>query len=83
MPPGGNLREQARRRLATRELFLVNRRGRPERGSGTACAVCAVMISPSTVQYAVRGPTRSVVVHLACYLVWRQASEAARLRGER
>jgi len=41
------------------------------------------MISRSEIQYTVRGPTSSVVVHLGCYLVWRQESEAARLRGER
>jgi len=40
------------------------------------------VISTSWVQYTVLGPTSSVVVHLACYLVWRQESEAARLRGE-
>jgi hypothetical protein len=82
MPPGERLREQVRRRLASKELFLVNRQGRAERGSGNSCAVCASVIGTSGVQYTVRGPTSSVVVHVACYLVWRQESEAARLRGE-
>jgi hypothetical protein len=40
------------------------------------------VVSTTEVQYTVRGPTTSVVVHLGCYLVWRQESEAARLRGE-
>jgi hypothetical protein len=83
MPAGDSLREQVRRRLANKELFLINRRGRAEPGSENACAVCALVIGTSGVQYAVRGPTSRVVAHVACYLVWRQESEAARLRGER
>ena len=82
MPPGESLREQVRRRLAAKELFLISRRGRAEPASGNACAVCALVIDTSGVQYAVRGPTSRVVAHIACYLVWRQESEAARLRGE-
>ena len=82
MPTGDSLREQVRRRLAAKELFLVSRRGRAERGSGTACAVCGSLISISEIEYTVRGPTTRVVVHVGCYLVWRQESEAARLRGE-
>jgi hypothetical protein len=42
-----------------------------------------LVIGTSGVQYAVRGPTSRVVAHVACYLVWRQESEATRLRGER
>ena len=71
-----------RRRLANKELFLVSRSGRPERGIGNACAVCALVISTNVIQYAVSGSTSIVVAYLACYLVWRQESEAARLRGE-
>jgi len=82
MPPGDSLREQVRRRLASKELFLVSRKGRAERGSGNACGVCGAVVSTTEVQYTVSGPTTSVGVHLGCYLVWRQESEAARLRGE-
>jgi hypothetical protein len=82
MPTGDSLREQVRRRFATKELFLISRRGRAEPASGNACVVCALVIDTSGVQYAVRGPTSRVVAHVACYLVWRQESEAARLRGE-
>jgi hypothetical protein len=82
MPADESLREQLRRRLANKELFLVNRKRRAERGSGNACAVCSSVISIAEVQYTVRGATSSVVAHLACYLVWRQGVEAARLRGE-
>jgi hypothetical protein len=82
MPPGESLREQARRRLANKQLFLISRKGRPGHGSGNSCAVCALVISTSEVQYTVRGATRSVATHVGCYLVWRQESEAARLRGE-
>jgi hypothetical protein len=81
MPPGENLREQVRRRLATNELFLVSRKGRAKRGSGNSCGVCGAVVGTTEVQYTVCGPTSSVVVHLGCYLVWRQESEAARLRG--
>jgi len=42
MPPGESLREQVRRRLAAKELFLISRRGRAEPASGNACAVCAL-----------------------------------------
>ncbi len=83
MPPGESLREQVCRRLANKELFLISRKGRGERGSGNACAVCMSAISTSEAQYTVRGPASSVVTHVGCYLVWRQESEAARLRGER
>ncbi len=83
MPGREGLREQVRRRLANKELFLVNYTGRPERGSGNSCAVCATMIHTSEIQYTVSGSMRTVVAHLACYLVWRQESEAARLREER
>jgi hypothetical protein len=81
MPSGDSLREQVRRRLANKELFLVSRRGRPERGTGNACAVCALVIRTRS-STRCRGRTSTVVAHLACYLVWRQESEAARLRGE-
>jgi len=81
-PTSESLREQVRRRLATKELFLISRKGRGERGSGNSCAVCARVISTSEIQYTVSGSTSTVVAHLACYLVWRQESEAARLRGE-
>jgi hypothetical protein len=82
MPAGGSLRDQVRRRLSAKELFLASRPGRPERGSGNSCEVCGLLISTTEVQYTVRVPTTYVVVHLGCYLVWRQESEVARLRGE-
>ena len=78
---GESLREQVRRRLANKGLFLSSRKGRPGRGSGNACAVCALVISG--VQYTVRGPTSSVATRFGCYLVRRQESEATRLRGDR
>jgi hypothetical protein len=81
--PAGDLRAKIRRRLATKDLFLIGRPGRPERGSGSACAVCASVISTTEAQYSVPGPTNSVVAHLACYVVWRKESEAVRLRGGR
>jgi hypothetical protein len=62
MPPGDSLREQVRRRLASKELFLVSRKERVERGSGNACGVCGAVVSTTEVQYTVRGPTTSVVV---------------------
>jgi hypothetical protein len=82
MPAGDSLRDQVRRRLSAKDLFLASRPGRPERGSGNSCEVCGSAITTTGVQYTVRGPTTSIVVHLG-YLVWRQESEAARLRGER
>jgi hypothetical protein len=39
------------------------------------------VIDTTEVQYAVRGPTGTVGAHLVCYLIWRQESEAARLRA--
>jgi len=83
MLPGENLREQVRRRLANKELFLISRKGHAERGSGNSCAVCALVISTNEIQYTVSGSVKTVIAHLACYLVWRQESESARLRGER
>ena len=82
MPPGESLREQVQRRLANKELVLIRSRAQAERGSGSACVVCAVVISTSRIQYTVRELGSSMATHLGCYLVWRQESEAARLRGE-
>ena len=70
MPPGENLREQVWRRLANKELFLISRKGHAERGSGNSCAVCALVISSSEVQYTMPGQKSAVVAHLGCYLVW-------------
>jgi len=72
MPPGESLREQVRRRLANKEPFLISRKGHAERGSGNSCAVCALVISSSEVQYAMPGQKNAVVAHLGCYLVWRE-----------
>jgi hypothetical protein len=82
MPTGDSLREQVRRRLLNKELFLISRNGRPERGRENPCGVCGSVITTTEVQYTMPGPTSSVGVHLGCYLVSRQESEAARLREE-
>jgi hypothetical protein len=80
MPAGDSLRDQVRRRLSPRSCSSPAASGRPSAGAGTRGL--RVIISTTEVQYTVRVPTTNVVVHLGCYLVWRQESEAARLRGE-
>ena len=63
MPPGENLREPVRRRLANKELFLISRKGHAERGGGNSCAVCALVISTNEIQYTVSGSVKTVSAH--------------------
>ena len=77
------LRQRVRRALTSGALFLVDRRSRVGRGSGKLCAVCTSAVAEDDVEYEVPGGVNgTVVAHLACYLVWRQESEAARLRSD-
>jgi hypothetical protein len=77
------LRQRVRRALTNGALFLVDQRSRVGRGSGKLCAVCTSAVAEDDVEYEVPGGVNgTVVAHLACYLVWRQESEAARLRDE-
>jgi hypothetical protein len=77
------LRQRVRRALTSGALFLVDQRSRAGRGSGKLCAVCTSAVAEDDVEYEVPGGVSgTVVAHLACYLVWRQESEAARLRDE-
>ena len=77
------LRQRVRRALTSGALSLVDRRSRVGRGSGKLCAVCTSAVAEDDVEYEVPGGVNgTVVAHLACYLVWRQESEAARLRDE-
>jgi hypothetical protein len=70
-------------RLTSGALFLVDQRSRVGRGSGKLCAVCTSAVAEDDVEYEVPGGVSgTVVAHLACHLVWRQESEAARLRDE-
>ena len=81
--PNDELRQRVRRALTSGTLFLVDRRSRVGRGSGKLCAVCTSAVAEDDVEYEVPGGVNgTVVAHLACYLVWRQESEAARLRDE-
>jgi hypothetical protein len=77
------LRQRVRRALTSGTLFLVDQRSRVGRGSGKLCAVCTSAVAEDDVEYEVPGGVSgTVVAHLPCYLVWRQESEAARLRDE-
>jgi len=77
------LRQRVRRALTSGALFLVDQRSRVGRGSGKLCAVCTSAVAEDDVEYEVPGGVNgTVVAPLACYLVWRQESEAARLRDE-
>jgi len=77
------LRQRVRRALTSGALFLVDQRSRVGRGSGKLCAVCTSAVAEDDVEYEVPGGVNgAVVAHLACYLVWRQESETARLRDE-
>jgi hypothetical protein len=77
------LRQRVRRALTSGALFLVDQRSRVGRGSGKLCAVCTSAVAEDDVEYEVPGGgSGTVVAHLACYLVWRQESEAARVRDE-
>ena len=79
----GELRQRVRRALTSGALFLVDHRSRVGRGRGKVCAVCTSAVAEDDVEYDVPGGVHgTVVAHLPCYLVWRQESEAARLRDE-
>lgn len=81
--PDDELRQRVRRALASGALFLADRKTRVGRGSGGLCAVCTSAITESEVEYEVPGGVSgTAVAHLLCYLVWRQESEAARLRED-
>ena len=70
-------------RQRVRRALKVDHRSRVGRGSGKLCAVCTSAVAEDDVEYDVPGGVHgTVVAHLACYLVWRQESEAARLRDE-
>ena len=70
-------------RQRVRRALKVDQRSRVGRGSGKLCAVCISAVAEDDVEYDVPGGVHgTVVAHLACYLVWRQESEAARLRDE-
>ena len=72
-----------RRALTRGTLFLAGHESWAGRGSGRLCAVCTSAVTASEVEYEVPGGVNgTVVAHLPCYLVWRQESEAARLRGD-
>jgi len=76
------LRERVRRGLASGELFLIDKSW-AGRGSGGRCAVCGMTIAFQNVEYKVEGARGVAMAHLTCYLVWRQESEAWRLRAEK
>ena len=77
------LRQRVRRALTSGALFRVDQRSRVGRGSGKLCAVCTSAVAEDDVEYEVPGGVSgTVVAHLACYLIWRQESEAARLPDE-
>jgi hypothetical protein len=77
------LRQRVRRALTSGALFLVDYRSRVGRGRGKLCAVCTSGVAEDDVEYEVPdGMHGTVVAHPPCYLVWRQESEAARLRDE-
>ena len=70
-------------RQRVRRALKVDQRSRVGRGSGKLCAVCTSAVAEDDVEYEVPGGVNgTVVAHLACYLVWRQESEAARLRSD-
>ena len=70
-------------RQRVRRALKVDQRSRVGRGSGKLCAVRTSAVAEDDVEYDVPGGVHgTVVAHLACYLVWRQESEAARLRDE-
>jgi hypothetical protein len=82
MDRDSRLRERVRCGLASGELFLIDHKSWAGRGSGGPCAVCAMTIAFQEVEYKVDGAQAAAVAHLTCYLVWRQESEAWRLRAE-
>ena len=70
-------------RQRVRRALKVDQRSRVGRGSGKLCAVCTSVVAEDDVEYEVPGGVNgTVVAHLACYLVWRQESEAARSPDE-
>lgn len=78
-----DLRQRVRRALTSGMLFLVDRKSRARSGSGKLCAVCTSAIAEGDIEYEVPGGVNgTLVAHLACYLVWRKESEAARLRSD-
>ena len=83
MDRDSRLRERVQRGLASGVLFLIDHKSWAGRGRGGSCAVCAMTIAFQDVEYRVEGAQGAAVAHLTCYLVWRQESEAWRLRAEK
>ncbi len=74
------LLDVVRSRLASGALFPVGHQSRGGGGKGEICAVCDLTINNPEIEYEVSGgPNGAVFAHIACFLVWRQESEALRL----
>lgn len=76
------LRQRVRRALTSGTLSLVIRKARVARGSGRLCAVCTSSVNETDIEYEVLSANGLGVAHLPCYLIWRQESEAWRIRTD-
>jgi hypothetical protein len=75
--PRGALRQRIRESLAAGLLPLSRLGSMVRRGSGRACFICQEVIVPSDLEREVQiGPNgdRPVMVHEACYVLWRVES---------
>jgi hypothetical protein len=73
-----DLRERVRPALAHRLLPEVDGTAWVGPGTGQVCAVCAVSIQPSDVEYEVQHGESRLHAHLACYTIWSDESLARR-----
>jgi hypothetical protein len=76
------LRQRVQRWLTSGALFSAPQTSWAGHGSGTLCRVCSSLIHPGEIEYEMADEVNGkVVVHRQCYLVWREETEAARLRA--
>lgn len=76
IPLHSSLRVSVRTRLALGKLFPVGPEAWAGKGTGRPCLVCDDPICLEDVEYEVLRETTgtSAVVHLRCYIVWREES---------
>ena len=77
------LRLQIEARLSEGHLPSVRGVSRSHRGTGGPCRVCGRTIEPTEVEREIGGGGVILHAHEACYVLWRQGSNARRTMGSR
>lgn len=72
------LKQQIRVRVTHGRLPMANGVYKTYRGVGRPCIVCRRLVESTEVEYQVDGLGVVLTAHAACYLLWREESEARR-----